>query len=239
MYLFGKNSILERLKKNPESIRKIFLCKNLHNTEILDLIKYNKIQVLYVEKEHLLSIKKTERFQGVIAVADEFKYTDFEDILSKNLSIIFLDGITDPNNLGSIIRTCAGFGGFGLVIPKHRACNINETVLNIASGGENYVPISRVTNLSQSLKKAKDMGYWIAGGVVENGRNLYDTKLPFPVCLVVGSEGKGIHKGLFKEIDLRLTLPMQTSLSFNVAVACAIFCYEIKRHFESVAKPLT
>jgi 23S rRNA (guanosine2251-2'-O)-methyltransferase len=236
MYLFGKNSILERIKTHPESIKKIFVYKNFFDKKILNAIKEKNIPFLYVEKNTLLNIKTTERFQDIIAEADNFRYTDFEIILNRNLSLVFLDEITDPVNLGSIIRTCATLGGFGVVLPRHRACGVNETVVGVALGAENYVPVCRVTNLSQALKKAKDSKYWIVGTVVGGGKNIYNTDLPFPICLVMGSEGQGIRWGIEKYLDIQLTLPMATSLSLNVAVACAIFCYEIKRQERSLIK---
>jgi len=141
-----------------------------------------------------------------------------------------LDNISDPQNLGAIIRSLACFGRFGVVFPKHDSCEVNETVLHVASGGENYVPISMVTNLSSALIEAKKSGYWISGAMVKGGEDVRQVKLPFPLCLVLGSEGKGLRPGIEKQLELKLSLPMKgAGLSFNVSVACAIFCYEIDR----------
>jgi 23S rRNA (guanosine2251-2'-O)-methyltransferase len=149
--------------------------------------------------------------------------------VEKKISLIFLDSISDPQNLGSIIRTAACFGDFAVVLPKHGACEVNDTVLHVASGGENFVPVAMVTNLSSALIQAKEAGYWTVGTVVEGGEVLHKVSLPFPLCLVLGSEGRGIRQGLHNQLDIKVNLPMKAQLSFNVAVSCAIFCYEISR----------
>jgi 23S rRNA (guanosine2251-2'-O)-methyltransferase len=102
--------------------------------------------------------------------------------------------------------------------------------MHVASGGENFVPVSQVTNLSAALLKAKKAGYWAVGTVVEDGADLNKVSLPFPLALVLGSEGKGVRYGIQKHLDMKVTLPMKgAQLSFNVAMACAIFCHEISK----------
>ena len=143
---------------------------------------------------------------------------------------MFLGSINDPQNLGSIIRTVACLGGFSVVIPERSSCEVNDTVMHVASGGENFVPVSMVNNMSNALIKAKKEGFWVVGAVIEDAVDINKTRLPFPMCLVLGSEGKGIRYGVSKHLDLRVALPMRGApLSFNVAMSCAIFCYEISR----------
>ena len=237
MYLYGKNSILERLKVNPESIHHVYIQDNFNVPHLTDLVKSRKIPLKRVTEKELLRIKHADRLQGIVADADRYTYASFEKLLSggieKQQSFIFLDGLNDPHNLGTIIRITACFGGFALVIPEHGSVEVNETVIHVASGGENYVPVSRVTNLSTALTKAKKAGYWAVGTVVEEGQDMNKTSLPFPLCLVLGAEGKGIRYGIQKHLDLKITLPMRgAQLSFNVAMACAIFCHEIARQRE-------
>ncbi|MBI5409333.1 MAG: 23S rRNA (guanosine(2251)-2'-O)-methyltransferase RlmB [Nitrospirae bacterium] len=234
MYLYGKNSILERLKANPQSIRKIFLQDNFKDAEIERAVKSVKIPVSRVSENELLRIKRADRLQGIVAEADKFQYTPFEKLLhlpeNERPTFIFLDSLNDPHNLGTIMRTAACFGGFAIVIPEHGSCEVNETVLHVSSGAENYVPVSLETNLTRALMEAKKAGYWAAGTVVEGGEDLNKVSLPFPLCLVLGSEGTGIRCGLQKHLDLKITLPMRgAQLSFNVAMACAIFCHEIAK----------
>ncbi len=234
MHLYGKNSVVERLKANPKSIRQIYVQDNFKATEIIDLIKSKKVPMRTVGDRELERIKKADRLQGIVAEIEKYQYTPFSDLLKmgieKQLSFIFLDSLNDPHNLGSIMRIAACFSGFAIVIPEHGSCEINETVIHVASGGENFVPVSLVTNLSNALQKAKKAGYWAVGTVVEGGENINKVSLPFPLCLVLGTEGKGIRYGIQKHLDLKVTLPMAgAELSFNVAMACAIFSHEIAK----------
>jgi 23S rRNA (guanosine2251-2'-O)-methyltransferase len=234
MYLYGKNSVQERLKAHPESIHRIYVQENFRDSEIKGIIGPLKIPVTKVSEKDLLKIKRADRLQGIVAEVDKFRYTPFDELLhlpeKERPSFIFLDSLNDPHNLGAIMRTAACFSGFALIIPEHGSCEVNETVIHVASGGENYVPVSLVTNLTATLIEAKKAGYWAAGTVIENGEDINKVSLPFPLCLVLGSEGTGIRYGLQKHLDLKITLPMRgAQLSFNVAIACAIFAYEIAK----------
>lgn len=238
MYLYGKNSVLERLKINPGSIRQVFMQDNFKNTEIVKLVKSENISFKTVSERDLLRIKRADRLQGIVAEIDKFKYTPIDDLLNKEpegLTLIFLDGLNDPHNMGSIMRTAACFGGFALIIPEHASCEINDTVMHVASGGENYIPVAMVTNLSAALMKAKKTGYWAVGTTVSEGQDINKTSLPFPMCLVLGTEGKGIRYGVQKHLDLNITLPMKgAQLSLNVAMAFAIVAQEITRQNSAI-----
>ena len=232
--LYGKNSVLERLRANPESIRRVLLHENFDVPHITSKIRSKKIPIVRLNEKKFSRIRDVDRIQGIIAEVDKFLYTPFNTLLDtarkKQLTIIFLDSINDPHNLGSIMRSLACFGKFAIVIPNHSACTVNETVLHVASGGENFVPVSMVANLSTALIAAKKAGFWAVGAVLEGADNVNDAKLPFPLCLVLGSEGRGIRQGLENQLELKVKIPMSGSaLSFNVAVACAIFCHEIAK----------
>jgi len=234
MYLYGKNSVLERLLVNPKSVRKVFLQENFGADGILDLIGRAGIPASRVTEKALRKIKNADRLQGIVAQVDDLVYADFDNLLrsdpDKRMTFICVDSINDPHNLGSIIRIAACFGGFAVVIPRHGSCEVTDAVMHVASGGENFVPVAKVNNLSTALVKAKRAGYWIVGTVVENGTDINRVSFPFPLCLVLGSEGKGIRHGIKKQLELKVRLPMKgAALSFNVAMACAIFCHEINR----------
>lgn len=234
MFLYGKNSIIERLKVAPNTIRSIFIEDKFSDQPILELIKLKNVPMKYISSQRLKSAIHTDRnLQGVIAEVDNFVYADFDDLLfnsDKKLSFIFLDRITDPQNLGAILRITACFGRFVIVIPKHKACEINETVLHIAAGGENYTPVCLVSNLSNALIEAKKQGYWLVGAVCGKADDIQKVGLPFPLCLVLGSEGEGVRYGVDKHLEFRIKVPMPgADLSLNVATACTIFCYEISR----------
>jgi 23S rRNA (guanosine2251-2'-O)-methyltransferase len=237
MFLYGKNSIAERLKANPKSIRRIYIQDNFKSQDIIKQIKSAGIPVNRVKENDLVKIKRADRLQGIVAEIDKYKYIPFEELLTRGpedkLTLLFLDSLNDPHNLGSIMRIAACFGGFAMVVPEHGSCEVTDTVMHVASGGENFIPVSMVTNLSNALLKAKKAGYWAVGTVVEEGQNLNKTSLPFPLCLVLGAEGKGIRYGIQKHLDLKITLPMKgAQLSFNVAMAYAIFAHEIDRQRE-------
>ena len=235
-YLYGKNSVLERLKANPGSIRQVYVQDNFRAPDILKAIRSAKIPLKTVSEKDLLRIKRADRLQGIIAEAEKYRYIPFEELLKNDIDkkpLIFLDGLNDPHNLGSIIRIAACFGGFAIVIPEHSSCEVNETVIHVASGGENFVPVAQVINLSAALLKAKKAGYWAVGTVIDGGQDINSVSLPFPLCLVLGAEGKGIRYGIEKHLDMKISLPMEgAQLSFNVAMACAIFSYEIIKQRE-------
>ena len=233
MVLYGKNSVVERLKTNPESIKKIFLQDTFENPDITALIKSKHSPVERMSGKRLKRIKNSENLQGIVALVNKFDYTSLDEILllplEQKLTILFLDRIYDPHNLGSIIRTVACLGGFAVVIPKFNACEVNETVLHVSSGAETHVMISMVSNISNAIIAAKKCGYWIMGAMVtDNAESIRDLTIPFPLGLVLGSEWKGIRQGIQKHLDIRARIPMGgASLSFNVTMACAILCYEI------------
>lgn len=234
MFLYGKNSVFERLKANPQSIKKIFLEENFSTPHIENLIKSARILTKRVSKKELNRIKPADTLQGIVAQVEAFKYTDLEDLLnrpkSKQLSFIFLDKVFDPQNLGAIIRTTACFGRFAVVIPIHEACAVTETVLHVASGGENFTPVALVPNLTKAMMRAKESGFWIVGAITDGGKDITKVKLPFPICFVLGSEGKGIRPGVQKNLDLKVHIPMKGApLSFNVAISNAIFCQQINQ----------
>jgi 23S rRNA (guanosine2251-2'-O)-methyltransferase len=239
IYLYGKNSVLERVRCNPSSIRKVYIQDNFNSKGITAAIDAEGIPIEQVTEKELLRIKRADRLQGIVAETDRFRYEDLSRLLQQKErpTLLFLDNLNDPHNLGSIIRIAACFGGFAIVIPERNSCGVNETVIHVASGGENYLPVSRVTNLSRALTEAKKAGYWAAGAVVEGGEDINDVSLPFPLCLVLGSEGKGIRHGLLKHLDMLVTLPMEgAALSFNVAMSFAIFGHEIMKQRKNMKR---
>ena len=235
MVLYGKNSVLERLKTNPKSIGKVFLQDNFTAPNIEKLIKANNISTEHLSSRALSRIKPAKDLQGIAAKIDRFEYSSFYDLFNQppneQPTLIFLDRIYDPQNLGAIIRTAACFGGLAVVIPRFKACEVNETVLHVASGGENYVSVSMVSNLSNAIIATKERGYWIIGAEVsDDAEDINKLSLPFPLAIVLGSEGQGVRYGVQKHLDIKVRIPMKgAKLSFNVTMACAIFCHEISK----------
>jgi 23S rRNA (guanosine2251-2'-O)-methyltransferase len=231
MLIFGKRSVIERLKTNPQSVLNLYFQEGFDNPEIHKLARRNKIPTRNLFSRKFLKLSRGALTQGVIAEVERYKYQDIENIFAgathRKATLICLDRITDPQNLGAILRICACLGEFSVILPKHESAEINETVMKVACGAENYVSVCRVTNLAHVIKKAKNQGYCTAATVTQGGEDLRLAKLNFPLCIIFGSEGKGIREGLLKHIDYKLTLPMQgVNLSLNVAMTVGIFCYE-------------
>ncbi|MEA3489152.1 MAG: RNA methyltransferase [Candidatus Omnitrophota bacterium] len=234
MRLYGKNPVIERIKADPGSIIKLYLRERTDLSDVVREARNAGLEFESAAKTRFREMCGAVHTQGVMAEIKEFKYTPFSKILAECLDKIsvpvFLDGVTDPQNLGSIIRNLACLGGFTLVLPEHRSAQVNETVLRVASGGENYLGIARTVNIATTVKKAKAEGVLIAGAFVEDSDDILKTELRLPLAVVIGSEGKGIRPGIRKCLDVSVSLPMPGApLSYNVAVAASLFCYEINR----------
>jgi len=235
MRLSGKNCVFERLRTNPRSIKKIQIQEGFPNAGYL----YKKgkqwgIPIVSIPKFKMEKMSRNVNTQGILMDVEDFQYTPYEDLLEhayeKNKGLLFLDNLNDPQNLGAIIRTLGCLGHFSLVLPTHDSVSVTETVLRIASGGDNHVAVAQVANLNKAIVMAKSQGFKIAGAVVEGGQPIFDVALSFPLGLVIGSEQKGIRDVVREQLDYEITIPMaQASLSFNVAHAITIFCYETIR----------
>ena len=242
MKLFGRNSIIDRLRSNPTSIKKIYIQHGFKGT--LFIHKKTRqwgIPVFPVPQSKMMKIGRDRNTQGILADVDDITYIPYEELLEtalrKKRCPVFLDGLNDPQNLGAIIRSLACLGKFSIILPTHDSVSVTETVLRVASGGENHVPCAKVPNLGNAVKKAKEENFQIAGAVVQGGRCLSEIKLPYPLGLVIGSEQKGIRDVIRKTLDMELSIPMACdTLSFNVAHATTVLCYEITRQKKNYKK---
>lgn len=235
MKLFGKNPVIERLRTYPSSIQKMYIQQGLKDAGLFyEKARQKMVPLIVVPKDRMLKMTRGVHAQGVMAEVEDFSYDSYEDLLEtalkKDRCLIFLDELNDPQNLGAIIRTSACLGRFSVVLSTHHCVEITPAVLRVACGGENYVPVAKVPNLTQAIRKAKEQGFHMVGAVVKEGLSIYDISLSFPLGLVVGSEQKGIRDVIRKEIDTALRIPMTAgTLSLNVAQATSLICYEITR----------
>ena len=235
MRLFGKNPVIERLRSNPKSIQKIHLQQGMPElSSIRKKAKQNNIPVVNVPKSKMDKMSRHVNAQGVMVNVHDFEgmeYTELLEVaLSKQRTLVFLDGLNDPQNLGSIFRSLGCFGHFSVVIPTHKSVSVTETVLRIASGGENHIHFAEVPNMVKAIRKAKEEGFTIAGTGIKDGESLMETQFHFPLGFVMGSEQKGLRPVVQDEVDLVLTIPMlMERLSFNVAHATTIVAYEITK----------
>ncbi len=245
MIIYGKNAILEALK-SEKTFNKLTIDKENHDKglqEIIDLAKKLGIKIDFINRvifdKKVFSIKegrgKNEKInhQGVIGEIVDFEYSSLEDIFAlakgkgESPFIIILDGIEDPHNLGAILRTAECAGVDGVIIPEHRACAINDTVLKTSAGAASNVNVVRVTNISHTIDELKKRGVWVYACEV-GGQNLFKAKLTGAIAIVVGSEGQGMSRLVKENCDDIITIPMKGKInSLNVSVACAIATFEV------------
>lgn len=234
----GRNPVREALKsKRP--IEKIFVAKgNLSGSigEIIRLAKKEKLVVQYVERSKLDEISLSHTHQGVIAITSAHQYVQVEDILKmardkgEDPFIILLDEITDPHNLGSILRTANASGAHGVIIPKRRSVGLTPVVAKSSAGAIEYVPVAKVPNIVQAIEYLKKEGLWITGAEMTGEQYYYQGNLKGPIGIVIGSEGRGMGRLVREKCDFLLKIPMLGQISsLNAAVAGAILMYEVRR----------
>lgn len=236
MLIEGKNAVREALG-GTLTVNKLMADKNLEHRkdEIINLAYQKKIKVEFLPKHVLDKKSQTQHHQGYIADAVDFQYCEVEDILKRAKEknekpfIVLLDGIEDPHNFGAIIRSCECAGVHGIIIPKNRACQVNETVIRTSTGAISNMLIAKVTNLKDSIDYLKSNEVWVF--VAETGgENIYDKNLNLPIAVIIGSEGKGVKQSIRSYCDGIITLPLKGSVnSLNASVACGTVIFEILR----------
>lgn len=231
----GRNSVLELLESGKD-VNKIFITKgekhgSIH--KIIAIAKEKKIIVVEKDKRQMEQMACNDNYQGVIAIVPPYEYCEIEDILeeakSKNEEpfVLILDGIEDPHNLGSIIRTAETAGVHGVVIPKRRAASVNSTVNKVSAGAVEHMKIARVTNISDSIEKLKEEGLWICGTDINTDKYYYNQDLTGALAVVIGNEGSGMSEKVRKNCDFLVKIPMKGKVtSLNASVSAGIVVYE-------------
>jgi len=233
----GRNPIIEALKNN-RPIEKIMVNKASKEgsiKKILAMAKENKVIIQEVDRHKLDEMSESHAHQGVIAITSDYRYYDLDEILEiprqkgEDPFFIILDGITDPHNLGSIIRTAHAVGAHAVIIPKRRSVQITPIVAKASAGAVEYLPVCKVTNIVNTIKTLKENGLWIAA-VDMGGQTFYQQNLGGPLGLVVGSEGEGISRLVKQNCDFTVSMPMSGNVtSLNASVAGGILLYEVYR----------
>ncbi len=198
--------------------------------EIIELARDNSIPIRFEPRETLDRAAKGLPHQGVIAFGAAHEYRELKDVTSGATLLVVLDGIEDPHNLGAIIRTAHAAGANAVIVPERRAAPLTETVDRAAAGALEYLPIARVTNLTQTLDRLKGEGFWIYG-FDEAGSELYDkVEYASPTVMILGGEGKGLHQNVQKHCDVLVRIPMAGAVSsLNVSVAAGVVLFEWRR----------
>ena len=232
----GRNAVRELLNSGRD-INKIFIQKGERHGSILEIIakaKERKLLIQEVDKNKLDQMAQSDNHQGVIAIVPPYDYCDVDDLLdyakskNENPFILILDGIEDPHNMGSIIRTAECCGVHGIIIPKRRSCSVNSTVNKTSAGAVEYMKIARVTNLNDTIKYLKENDVWIYGTDMNGSKYYTDEKYNSGVGIVIGSEGYGMSDLVKKNCDFLIKIPMKGKInSLNASVSAGIVMYEV------------
>ncbi len=233
----GRNPVLEALKSGRE-IDKIFIQKGAGEGSIRQIIamaREKNILIKEVDKAKLDGLSVSNHHQGVIASAALYKYYEVDEILQiakdkdEDPFIVVLDEIGDPHNLGSILRTCDAAGVHGVIIPKRRAVGLTPVVAKTSAGAIEYVPVAKVTNITQTIEYLKKKNIWIAGADVV-GAPYYKKDMTGPIAVVIGSEGEGISRLVKERCDYLVSIPMCGKISsLNAGVSAAIIVYDVRK----------
>lgn len=235
--VIGRNAVRELLRSG-RAIDKIFVQKGEREGSIVVLVAEavsRHIPMVEVEKAKLDKMTAFATHQGIVAMAAEKEYCEVDDILriaeerGERPFIIIADGITDPHNLGALIRCAEGVGAHGLIIPKRRAVGLTPVVTRSSCGAIEHLAIAKVTNLASTIDSLKQKGIWIFAAEA-GGSAYYDTDLKCPCAIVLGSEGEGVSRLIKEKSDYIVSIPMYGHVnSFNVSTAAAVILAEVAR----------
>ena len=234
----GRNAVLEALRAGTP-VDKIYIAKGETDASlghIASTARGKGIVVVEADRRKLDAMSLTHAHQGVIAVAAVRAYATVEDILSiarekgEPPLIVVCDELSDPHNLGAVIRTAECAGAHGVIIPKRRSAGLTAVVAKTSAGAVSHVPVARVANLPALRKELKEAGVWVFGTAADGDTRLYDADLKGPAAIVIGSEGTGMGRLVAETCDFKVSIPMKGKLnSLNASAAAAILLYEAVR----------
>jgi 23S rRNA (guanosine2251-2'-O)-methyltransferase len=245
-WLEGRNPVWEALQAGRK-LKKVILAKKAHGPQldaIIAGVQERGIPLEYWERRELDRLATTGRHQGVMALAEPLVTVTVDKLLAEARArgeeplLLLLDGVEDPQNVGSIIRTVEVGGGHGVILPERRSAGLNATVVKASAGAANHLPVAMVKNTVRGIEELKAKGCWVIGAD-QAGDNLWTSTfdLNSPLCLVLGSEGKGLSRLAKEKCDLLLRIPMQGRVSsLNVSVAAGIMVYEVLRRRQQQAE---
>ncbi|MCI7260758.1 MAG: 23S rRNA (guanosine(2251)-2'-O)-methyltransferase RlmB [Selenomonadales bacterium] len=236
--LIGRNAVIEAIRSG-RGINKLLIAdgdKEGSVKEVISLAKEQGIVIQFVERSKIEGIAGGLRHQGVLAYVAPVAYSDLETILQAAETkgeapfLLLLDELEDPHNLGALLRTADATSVHGVLIPKRRSVPLTATVAKTSAGAVEYVPVARIGNIAQTLRKLKDKGFWVAGADMDGSQNYYEADLTGPLVLVVGSEGHGMSRLTKEQCDFIVKMPMVGKInSLNASVAGSILMYESMR----------
>jgi len=237
----GRQAVRELLIAGRRRCFEVWIAGDMDANEVIDDIKQlaraNRVPVVEVSRKKLEYTARSEAPQGVLAHAEALPSVPIEAMLrrrpGKSPFLVAVDGVTDPGNLGALLRCCDGAGVDGVILPRHRSVHITPTVAKAAVGAIEYVPLSVVGGLPTALTRMRELGIWVVGLDDAADKSLFDLGdlASEGICLVVGAEGAGLSRLVRERCDLIVSIPMKGRLSsLNVSVAASLATYEVARH---------
>ena len=234
----GRNAVAEALRAG-RTIDKLFIAKGDTDRTLARLAakaRERGVVVTECDRRKLDAMSLTHAHQGVIAQAAMRDYCSLEDILAlaaergEDPFVVVCDEISDPHNLGAILRTAECAGVHGVVIPKRRSAGLTAVVDKASAGAAEHMPVARVSNITAALRELKERGLWVYGTAAEGSARLWETSLTGPVCLVIGSEGFGMSRLVQENCDVTVSIPLKGKVtSLNASAAAAVLMYEVVR----------
>jgi 23S rRNA (guanosine2251-2'-O)-methyltransferase len=237
MIVYGANPVIEAIRSHPSRVRYVAVMKDQGGRmqKLIAAAKEAGIAVRMVTTNEIVRLAGRVVHNGVIAEVSEGAYTDFHDAVTNEETkfVLMLDGITDPQNFGAILRVADGFAIDLVVIPEHESVGLTPAAVKASAGASQWVLVSEVTNLARAIELLKENGFWVYAASADGDRA---DKIDFSgkVALVMGNEGKGVRRNVLEHCDRAVSIPMFGHVdSFNVASATAVLCYEIVRQTRS------
>lgn len=233
MIVYGANPVMEAIRAHPRRIRYIAVQRE-HSGRLEKLMaaaKEAEVAVRILTTNEIAKLAGRGVHNGVVADVGEGEYADFHDVVVAEATkfVLLLDGITDPQNFGAILRVADGFGIDLVVIPEHESVGLTPAAVKASAGASEWVRVAEVTNLARSIDLLKENGYWVYAAAAD-GDTAHTIDFTGKVALVMGSEGKGVRKNVIEHCDRAVSIPMSGHVdSFNVASATAVLCYEVVR----------
>jgi 23S rRNA (guanosine2251-2'-O)-methyltransferase len=233
MIVYGANPVLEALRAHPKRVRYIGLTREQSGRmlKLLTEAKKHGVTVRTLTTNEIDRLTSRGVHNGVVADVDAGTYADFHDTVSSEETkfVLILDGITDPQNFGAILRVADGFAVDLVVLPEHESVGLTPAAIKASAGASEWVAIAQVTNLARAIELLKEKGFWVYAAAADGDRA---DKIDFrgKVALVMGNEGKGVRRNVAEHCDRTVSIPMFGHVdSFNVASATAVLCYEVVR----------
>ena len=230
--IYGRNPVKEALRAGR--VTKIYIANGFSDKEINPLFNEYKPYIKVVSNNELLSKSSGGVHQGIVAEVKPYEYLDLDEIIRRSRKvevpiILLLDGINDTHNLGAILRCSDVFNVSGVLLPKHNSVQLNSTVAKASAGAINYVPVALISSVNQTIQKLKDNGFWIVSTDGSATIDYSKLKYDFPICLVIGSEGKGVSPLVVKNSDYVVKIPQYGHVnSLNASVAAGILLSRIR-----------